>query len=206
MNWIFRLLQEQPFLALLLLGWLLSAVAGAVKKAGKRAEAARKGQTPPSAAQPRSAEPPWPQPQARPQPPPRPQRRQPSSEEVAAEMRRILGMEAPPAQRRKAPAPPPPVVQTPQVRRPVLTPPTITAAPLSKLSELEKHLGASIESRQLSASGSIGATQLGSLGGRASERQTQRRAAAGLVSLDDLPRLLVMAEVLGKPLALRDNG
>lgn len=188
MNRIIQLLWEQPFLALLLIGWLLGAVGGVLKRSARRAADRRQREQAPSPSQSQSL-------------PASPQRRRPSSEEVAAEMRRILGMDPParaqPVPQRRVPPPAPPV------RRPVVAAPTVVVPPpkpVSRIGELQARL-----EREDSRAGNLGSRDIGTLGGRGTLRQQLRHSSAGLINLNDLPRQFVMMEVLGKPLALRQD-
>ena len=70
---------------------------------------------------------------------------------------------------------------------------------------VDPHVGERMEQRRAPMSGSIGATDIGLLGGRTPGRagRTTRRTAH-LVDLQNLPRAIVLTEILGPPLALRD--
>ncbi|MBL8722879.1 MAG: hypothetical protein JNK49_02480 [Planctomycetes bacterium] len=178
MGRLIQFLVEHPVLLFVLAAWLF----GGIGKIGKAAQRAR------SATAPKAG----------------PRAGQRSAEEVAAEMRRILGMDdAEAAPERPAP------VSTPAPRE-VVAPepppqPLATALPRWQPATVTTHVGEGIERRQAPASGRVGASQdLGALGGRTLAAGRVRRADASLVDLADLKRVLVMNEVLGPPLALRE--
>lgn len=181
-DYLFR----HPLLLVLLLGWAASAVGGILKRAAKGGAARR--QAPPAASRPSPAA-----------------GRRPSAEEVAAEMRRILGME--PAAPAPAPARPAP--------RPVVrndAPPELPPQPLRIETErrrlatqVESHVGERLQQRQGPQSGAVGREALGRLGGRVHERGAMRRGGSHLVDLSDLKRAFVLREVLDRPLALRED-
>lgn len=139
-----------------------------------------------------------------------------SADDVAREMRRILGMEEPVAAEpqetepvRPRPAPRP----APVVRRDVALPerPPAPARPTTQTRRLPKHadshVGERMQHRHGPQSGRVGHKEqgkgLGSLGGRVHEALGPQRERRRLVDLTDLQRAFVMSEILGKPLALR---
>lgn len=122
------------------------------------------------------------------------------AEEIAAEMRRLLGMEEP-----AAAAPPPRAV-----RREVVEPerPPVPVQIVTRERRLprqeQSHVGEALQHRHMpETKAGRGSRSMGGLGGR-NEAQTERVVRReSLVSVGDLKRAFVMAEVLGRPLALR---
>lgn len=184
MGKLLQFLFEHPVLLFVLAAWVFGGL-GKVAKAAQRARAA----------------------------PGRPGAPQRSAEEVAAEMRRILGMDGDDAAEADAsPAAPPPrpaVSPQPLVRREVALPerppaPLPSAEPRPLPIHVAPHVGEGIEQRQAPVSSRVGAAAgLGTLGGRVGGGPVRRRSSARLVDLTDLKRVLVMNEILGPPLALR---
>jgi len=70
---------------------------------------------------------------------------------------------------------------------------------------VDPHVGEALQQRRAPASGRVGQTDLGTLGGRAAQSQAVTRVRRGLVDVHDLKRMLIMREVLGPPLALRPD-
>jgi hypothetical protein len=71
---------------------------------------------------------------------------------------------------------------------------------------VDPHVGETLQQRRTPASGRVGQTDLGTLGGRSpAQAQAVMRAHRGLVDVHDLKRMLIMREVLGPPLALRPD-
>jgi len=72
---------------------------------------------------------------------------------------------------------------------------------------VDPHVGERIASRQSPQSGLVGkhepASAIGSLGGRVGGPARSRRMSQRF-SLDNIPKALVLNEILGKPLALRE--
>ena len=188
-----RLLRE-PLVLILLLSWILGGIgklAQARKKAAQRAhpngglsDVAESMQRPVS------------------------QRRSP--EEVAAEMRRLLGMDRAPAAQ---PAPAPRPVVVPALKRPVRReakegdrgPEPLRASSMGKVgTHVDPHVGESMQRRSSVMSGGVASHELGTLGGRrgATAAHASQRAR-GLVDLSDLSRAFVLREVLDQPRALR---
>lgn len=198
MDRLLKILIEHPYLILILAAWIGGAIANAAKaakKARERAETQRRV-SPPA----RSA-------------PATPGQR--SADEIAEEMRRILGMEEPvrrtrPAEARKAEVPtsvqktrapqrPPRDVPAPE-RPPAPVMPSTQARALEL--HVAPHVGDAIRGRHLPEGARARTADLGTLGGRVHGR-TARRAAGSRYALDDLKRAFVLAEVLGPPLSLR---
>jgi hypothetical protein len=191
---LIQFLIEHPILLFVLAAWLFGGI-GKIGKAAQRARSAAGPQAKGAAGQ-RSAE------------------------EVAAEMRRILGMDdARTASSREMPEPLTEVEPDPEMARPAprlarreVVAPERPPAPLGSAFSRRlptpgtSHVGESIERRQTPASGRVGqAADFGGLGGRVTAGQRLRRADARLVDVVDLKRALVMNEVLGPPLALRET-
>ncbi len=190
---ILRLFREQPLLAVVAALWVFGVIASALRKKkqstgepdadGADAEPSSPGSTASTTMSERSAE------------------------EVAREMRRILGVESAEPPPVEPPAPPP----LPVRRREVVTPereptPVVPSTPRRKLPmHVDPHVGEGIQKRAAPDSGLVGAHpghELGSLGGRTAVR-TRRGVRGHRYELDDLKRILVLNEILGPPLALR---
>jgi hypothetical protein len=210
MQWLIDLLRRvDPVLLILAAAWIFGIlsriVAGARNAAAKRRKM-QQGSRPTArdpmqagrAVRTRPAEPP---------PRPRP-RAQPTQEEVAAEMRRILGLDpgAPPRRLEAAEEPAPP---RPPRREPLAgdrPPEPLRTSTLGQLTvQVDPHVGGGILQRRAPISGSVGAQQLGMLGGRTRVlARGGRRGASPLVDLSNLPRAIVLREILDRPLGLRD--
>jgi hypothetical protein len=197
-NRLLRFLFENPILLVIVGLWIAGVVGNVLKAAQRRQQQGRGADRP--------------QPEVRERPRPEADERR-SAEEVAREMRRILGMEesAPPEPKETEVVRPRPVPVV--VRRDVALPeraptparPTTQARRLPK--HVDPHVGERIQQRHGPQSGRVGHKEqgkgLGSLGGRVQEVHGLKRQRRGLVDLTDLQRAFVMSEVLGKPLALR---
>jgi hypothetical protein len=141
-----------------------------------------------------------------------------SPEEVAAEMRRLLGMDRPPvAQPQPQPQPrpqlarpqaPPPVVQRREASEGDRGTQPMRPSQLGKVStHVDPHVGEGVQRRAAPMSGGVAAHELGTLGGRshvAGRRGAQ--SARGLVDLSDMSRAIVLREILDEPRALRPWG
>lgn len=193
MNPLVRILLDNPILLVVAVVWLLGAIGGARKAAAKRAGRV----DPPEAGE---------EPSTR------------SPDDVAREMRRILGMEEPEREppappRRPVVAEPPPLRESRPLRREIARPeraptpvlPSMQARKLPK--HVDPHVGDAIAKRVSPQSGRVGqhdaGQALGSLGGRVHASGPQRRADRQLVDLGDLRRAFVTNEILGLPLSLR---
>jgi hypothetical protein len=194
MDRLIDFLRQNPILVFIGLAWLAGMIGNAVKVARKVRE---RGAPPPPRRMPASRPP-----QAPGGPAPRP-----SAEDIAAEMRRILGMEPSPG-----PASPRPSAEpAPVPRRPPVAPerPPTPVVPTTQARRLEihvdPHVGEDIGRREVRPIAARTAPGLGALGGRAPAAQ-RRRDAAHRFPLDDLRSALVLSEILGPPLALRPPG
>jgi hypothetical protein len=206
MQQLIRLLLDNPLIALVLVSWLLGSLGGVFKAAKKaKKEQEQRSQQGPAPAPPR--------------------RRTP--EEVAAEMRRILGVD--PVQPLPAPKPipkPKPVKPPTKVAtkvgkaapKPVLpsdaerAPRAAVGKPIVRMEapHLQSSLGRGIEKRQTPATGQVGGHEVGNqglrnLGGRVARLHHRTRAGGNLVDLRDLARAVVLREVIDRPLSLRPN-
>ena len=197
MQRLIQFLFDHPILLFVLVAWaagMIGNVMKSAKKARERAEQqrrmprARREQEPPSLpAQPRA------------------------TEDIAAEMRRILGMETEPVRQRPRPAapppPPPPPQRAPRAEMTGERPPQI-ALPTTQDRKLEihdhSHVGEGMQRRHI-APKTAGDRGLGTLGGRAG-RQRRRMGVGDRYSLADLKTAFVLSEILGPPRALRDTG
>jgi hypothetical protein len=199
MQQLINLFSEYPILVILLVGWLLSMVGGAITRAARKAEEQRRKaqRTPRQFDRAPTSTPP----ELR-----RPEPSQPSPEDIAAEIRRVMGME-------EAPRPT-------ALRETVVTPPPAdvpTRAPEAHLehlgegvgglrSQIDSHVGEGVSHRLAPTSGGVGSRVLGTLGGRV---QAPREAGPPTrrvkrFDLSDPAAVLVTMEILGKPRALRD--
>lgn len=218
---LLELLLREPLLLVILLGWIAGGIGKLAQAKKKRAASERRSAeatpTLPNAA---GAQGSLPQAAER-------ARRARTKEEVAAEMRRILGMEPTPLQKptvkAKAPAPKPP---PPPQRIPIGQPLSRPAPALGRQVEanegdvgshpmrpsqfarvgthVDPHVGESMQARKSPRSGGVAAFELGTLGGRPAAVRFAGAARRGLVELGDLKRAIVLTEILGAPRALRE--
>jgi hypothetical protein len=202
MRELWQLLTQNPILLVIVAAWIAGAIGNAAKTAKQARERAARRTSPP---------PPQPEAARRREPvrpgPTRPAQRSP--DEVAAEMRRILGMdvETVPVAPEKSP-----LVVRPK-RREVVEPerPPAPALPTTQARRLEvhvdPHVGESMQRRHSPQTGKVGAREAGStfgtLGGRVHGARRGRGAGSSLVNLTDLKRAFVTSEILGAPLSLR---
>ncbi len=181
MQELIALLLRQPVLAVFLIGVIVQ-VLGKVL-----------GRSP--SAKPASRRPAGPAPTARPA-------RRPTESEIAAEMRRILGMEP-----KSAATPPPRPATPPALPRAVVEKPPEPLRPTTfdtLRPRFGTQVGANLDKRRAPTSNTVGAQQLGSLGGRVAPRTRRTRGGSHLVDLGNLPRAIVLREILDRPLGLRD--
>lgn len=210
MNRLLEFLFKNPLVLFVLVAWVAGMI-GNARRAARRREAERRGPEPTPVSSPRTD--------------PAAQR---SAEEVAREMRRILGMEdgpvaAPPAPRReqtyqeptsydeaREEAPRPSRLPG-SARHDAVVPerPPLPVVPSTQNRRLHlheaSHLGERITQRGALPGVKVGATSLGSLGGRAHAPATVRGGSSRLIDLGDLKRAFVMNEILGKPVGLRSR-
>lgn len=215
MDWLIRLFSENFILVILLGGWMLSIFGSVLTKAAKKAAEQQRrraqgvGEQRPqlSGQRPTLREPPGsPRTQVRrpasatPARPPRPA--VPTAEDIAAEIRRVMGMEELP-QPALAPEPPPPPEE----------PGFTTQAGFEHFGErigglhtgVKSHVGKGLHDRKAPGSGAVGTRELGSLGGRVHRRPKKKVVRrVKRFDLSDPAAVLVTLEILGKPRALRD--
>lgn len=198
------LLLSNPILLLVLGAWLVGLI-GNILKAQQKARQRRPERPEPPTAQPLPTQrPPVSRPAAaRPSSPPAASPRPVQSpEEIAREMRRILGLEQEPAPATAAPAPAPERrrVEPPGGERP----PTPLRSQLRALeTRVDPHVGDRIRGRHIRDAGLARArTELGSLGGRVAHRGRAVRAGSHYLP-DDLRSAFVLMEILGPPVGLR---
>ena len=191
---ILRLFREQPLLAVVAALWVFGVIASALrkKKQSTGEPDADEAETEPSSSRGSS---------------PSTTMTERSAEEVAREMRRILGVEPAEPPPVEPPAPPPLPVRRREVAMPEREPtPVVPTTPLRRLPvHVDPHVGEGIQRRAAPDSGRVGAHpghELGSLGGRTAAH-TRRGVRGHRYELDDLKRILVLNEILGPPLALR---
>jgi hypothetical protein len=210
-----RLLQfllSNPILLFIVGAWLVGAISNVLKVAKQRREAeARAGRRVPtpgtaSSSPAESASPAAVGPR--------------SAEEIAREMRRILGVETEPAspppawsRRTEASVPAEPAeVAAPAYREPTQGDsgsfPVVVPNPLGRRlpTRVDPHVGEAMAHRASPHSHRVGAHaqghELGRLGGRVHKEGVQR-VQAKRFALDDLKRAFVLGEILGPPLAVR---
>ncbi len=135
-------------------------------------------------------------------------------DQVAREMRRILGLEEPPTAA-PAPARPTPARPTPPPIRsePILIDPasvSLSRSPSNAQKHVDSHVGEGLRGRHLAAT-KVGQTverhsdrgAIGNLGGRTKARMKQLAPAERRYAMADLRRLIVMNEILSPPIAMR---
>jgi hypothetical protein len=200
MNPLLRLLFENPILAFILLAWIASAIGGALQKARRTAEQQRRREAPP--------------------PPARPEQMRRSEQQVADELREILGVE--PRVRREpaeVPARRDPTAgdwgresgEAPPLARPAerrVGDTRIAAGTEAmggrRLGRLESHIGEKMQARSQPASGQVGGQQLGRLPGHTGPPSRRPpRGGTRSVDLSNLGRLVVAREILDPPVAMR---
>ena len=205
MDWIIQLIEEYPFLLLLVGFWVLSMVGGAITKAARKAKQQQRGQQ--QRGQQRRPLSPQPgQAQTRElRAPSRPAR--PTAEEVAAEIRRVMGMEEAPR----------PVVQEP-IQPPPQPPPHVESlhtpeAGFEHFAEevgglqpnVDPHVGEEVSQRHVPSSRVTPRRELGTLGGRVHRAKPKTfRERMRRFNLDDPAAVMVTLEILGPPRALRE--
>jgi hypothetical protein len=198
MNRLLDFLFANPLIAIIVLGWLLGAIGKMMKSTAEQAQRSRRnGPTEGSA--------PAPKPIAR------PAKARPSPEEIAAEMRRVLGLDDPKEAQRPVAASPRPAEP---VRRESVAPagvepppkplPSVSLAHLQ--TRVDPHVGERMQGRRGPSSGSVGRSVLGTLGGRSGNRQVESlRTSSRLVDLRDMAKALVLKEILDEPVGLRGH-
>ena len=142
---------------------------------------------------------------------------QKSPEQIAREMRRLLGLEpdervVPEPNRSSAPLrTPPPIRQEPE--RIETVPAHVRAAELRDQAHIQSHVGETLRDRHMSKS-RVGQTKakrdggIGNLGGRVSTATKVKLPALPTTrryAMDDLRRVIVMNEILLPPVALRPD-
>ena len=149
----------------------------------------------------------------------------PSADDVAAEMRRILGMDAPKAKPQQSTSSRQPTgnarssqqLQPQALSQPM---PSQAAQPIPLVpdaqtktrravgdfqTQVDPHVGEKMQARGGPSSGRVGMNQLGGLGGRsAGVRKPTRRKASRFVDLRDMAKVFVLKEVFDKPVGMRD--
>jgi hypothetical protein len=170
MRELWRELTENPglliFLALIVLSWLGNMASAAAQKAQRRAQ----GRVPP-------------RPQARPRP--QPQSAPPSADDIAAELRRMMGIEEEQGLAETA------VEAIEPLKRTAMTPPPPVAVEV-----VADHDKWAMEGPRAPRSAPAPARAPARRRGISRARRRRR-------DLDDPARAIVMMEILGKPLALR---
>lgn len=190
-----RLLRE-PLVLLLLVSWVLGGLGKILQAKKKRDEYARRRR---EAAGTFGSQPEIDEPQ-------RPRRRTP--EEVAADMRRMLGMDPAPALRPAQPKPQARPETEPRQREAAegdRGPQPVRLSQLGRVDiHVDPHVGEKVQRRAAPTSGGVASHELGTLGGRQHQRAAvTAQRARGLVDLSDLSRAFVLREILDEPRALR---
>ena len=222
MDKLIELLIKNPILLFVLLAWVAGAIGQQLKKKGggdgKRTPAGRRSSRRKAKAE-RGPE--VQQPVAQQQQAPVAQKAPKSAggplagstaqtpDQIAREMRRILGLEQQPPAPAKSPAPPPP--PPPITRPPIERPPEpiyVSTSERTLESHVDPHVGERIRDRHLRESQvgkpRAGRGKLGGLGGRVESRK--RVASAGSrYSLDDLRKAIVINEILSPPVSVRSH-
>lgn len=184
-------LLQNPILLFVVVAWIAGMIGNLVKAARKSRERAEQQRR-------------MPQVDARREPtaPTAPAHGRPAESDVAAEMRRILGMDpAPPPRDRPRPAPPAPVQHRIETERPPA--PVVPTTQRRRLAlHEESHVGERIQQRHVVAPARDKVGSLGSLGGRVTGARRVREIV-GRYPRTNLRQALVLSEVLGPPLALR---
>lgn len=127
----------------------------------------------------------------------------PSADQIAAEMRRILREAEQRSAQQAEPPRPAPVVQRNRVepeRAPVAVAPTTQARKLQ--THVDSHVGEQMAQRHVRTSGP--SRELGTLGGR-NPQKVARLDEGRRFELKDLKRAFVLSEILGPPLARRNQ-
>jgi hypothetical protein len=215
------LLLREPLLLVILAGWVFGILGRVMSKVAKaqREQAQRQrqaggaptGQAAPTPRAPAAQRVPLERRAPERRAPAAPRQRGPTAEEVAAEMRRILGLEPEAAEERASAerAPVEPLSGRPERAEPMSSekaPEPLRPSKLGQLAvQVDPHVGARIQQRRAPVSGAVGAQQLGMLGGRTpTMARSMRRGASALIDLSNLPRAIVLREILDRPLGLRD--
>lgn len=207
---LFDFIGNYPILLILILGPLLSAVGGLVQRASRKAEEQRQrrekqrsrefGELPVGQEE---------QPVAYEEPVVYEEEvvveeRPPSPDEIAAEIRRMMEATMGP----QAPPPAPPAAAPPPIPAPVSE--RKAFRPLGGVGDrrldlhIEPEVGERLAARRGPASGGVGQTALGRLGGRVRRREKRAHMHRDLINTDNLPGAFVTIEVFGPPRALRD--
>jgi hypothetical protein len=131
-----------------------------------------------------------------------------SPDDIAAEMRRIFGLDSKPrATTQPAPPASPARSAPPEIQ---IEPELINRRRVHVRSSIDSHVGEKAHERRLKKS-TVGQSSshrgaIGNLGGRVSARRKKKQPRANRrFPLDDLKRLIVMNEILSPPVSLRDS-
>ena len=191
MDRLFEFLRSNPIVVFVLLAWLAGMIGNVVKAAGKARERTARQRGPAANAAPRA-------PQAGGAPAGRR-----SADDIAAEMRRLPGLEPEAPQPVTTAEPPVPPIRRRLVE--VERPPTpVAPAPRRQLEiHVDPHVGEAMAQRRPQPRPR--APGFGSLGGRV-HAPTRSREAAHRFPLDDLKSAFVLSEILGPPVGLRPPG
>ena len=193
MQRLLEFLFQNPILLFILIAWVAGVVGNAVKATKRARERAEQMRRMPSA-EPRPAA----------QPVATERQASPSAEEVAAEMRRILGMD-PPARASRPPTAPTLPPSKPRRLAESERPPTPMVSTTQRRQleiHVDPHVGEQIGKREAASRPRVETSELGTLGGRV-QRPRRVREIADRFPRTNLRQALVLSEILGPPLALR---
>ncbi len=130
-----------------------------------------------------------------------------SPDDIAAEMRRIFGLDSKPrATTQPAPPASPARSAPPEIE---IEPERVDPRRVHVRSNIDPHVGEKAQARHLKKS-TVGTSRgprgaIGNLGGRVQTRSRKKVSAARRFPLDDLKRVIVMNEILSPPVAMRDS-
>lgn len=212
MDWLLRLLSDNPILLFFVVAWV-AGMLGNVAKAAKKARQSQGGAATPRAKPPSA----WPADPAA--------NRPRSPDEVAAEIRRALGLDPPAAPARPEPAKP---VSKP-VNKPVAKPrPVAPPRPASTLGRrpqpaeraptpvmpttqhrhlelhADSHVGEALQRRAAAPPPAAVQRSFGGLGGRNPVVRHEHLEVPRRYAMNDVTRAIVMAEILGPPVSMRE--
>lgn len=192
MRRLLEILFQNPILIFVLVAWVAGMIGNIAKAARKNRERAEQQRRMPSA----------PPAVRSPAPPGAPGRT--TEADVAAEMRRILGMD-PPARASRPPTAPTLPPSKPRRLAESERPPTPMVSTTQRRQleiHVDPHVGEQIGKREAASRPRVETSELGTLGGRV-QRPRRVRKITDRFPRTNLRQALVLSEILGPPLALR---
>jgi len=177
---------------------------------GQRAQLPSRRTAPASMRGSKKAEAAWPEPKSAPaQAGPAPAKKATSPDEIAAEMRRIFGLDSKPTPKVE---PQPPRHEPVRVEPELVDPRSVrvrSSEPALR-SSVDSHVGESARDRHLQKT-KVGQTRgnrgaIGNLGGRVQTTRKKRTHSARRFPMDDMKRIIVMNEILSPPVTMREPG